>query len=35
MIGRDGQIAAVFGTMTGPNDSRVIAAIVKELDAKS
>ena len=35
LIGRDGQIAAVFGTMTGPNDSRVIAAIVKELDAKS
>ena len=35
LIGRDGQIAAVFGTMTGPTDSRVIAAIVKELDSKS
>lgn len=35
LIGRDGQIAAVFGTMTGPTESRVIAAIVKELDAKN
>ncbi len=31
LIGRDGQIAAVFGTMTSPNDTKVIAAIAKEL----
>ena len=31
LIGRDGQIAAVFGTMTPPNDTKVIAAIAKEL----
>lgn len=35
LIGRDGQIAAVFGTMTNPTDPRVITAILKELDSKS
>ena len=35
LIGRDGQIAAVFGTMTGPTEARVISAILKELDSKS
>jgi glutathione peroxidase len=35
LIGRDGQIAAVFGTMTNPTDPRVISAILKELDSKS
>lgn len=31
LIGRDGQIADVFSTMTSPNATRVIAAIAKEL----
>ena len=31
LIGRDGQIAAVFSTQTEPTDPRVIAAIEKEL----
>ncbi len=31
LIGRDGQIASVFSTMTPPNDTKVIAAIAKEL----
>lgn len=35
LIGRDGQIAAVFGTMTNPTEARVISAILKELDSKS
>lgn len=35
LIGRDGQIAAVFGTMTNPTDPRVITAILKELESKS
>ena len=35
LIGRDGQIAAVFGTMTNPTDPRVISAILKELESKS
>ena len=35
LIGRDGQIAAVFGTMTNPTHPRVISAILKELESKS
>ena len=31
LIGRDGRIAAVFSTQTEPTDTRVIAAIEKEL----
>jgi glutathione peroxidase len=33
LIGRDGQIAAVFSTMTGPTDARVIAAIARTLES--
>jgi glutathione peroxidase len=35
LIGRDGHIAAVFGTAIEPTDSRVIASIVRELNAAS
>ena len=34
LIGRDGQIAAVFATAIEPTDARVINAIVKELPRK-
>ncbi|BCM84397.1 glutathione peroxidase [Methylobacterium indicum] len=33
LVGRDGHLAAAFATPVEPTDTRVIAAIVKELDA--
>jgi glutathione peroxidase len=33
LVGRDGHVAAAFATPVEPTDPRVIAAIVKELDA--